>query len=242
MDLGRRNVSNLVGDSMIFITGASRGIGRLLFNHFSEKGEDCRGTYLNTAASADERLSRVDVRDADAVASWIDAGVLAAKPKELVLVNCAGITYNAFGHKADARMWRNVIEVNLIGSFNAARAILPHMRAGGQGRIINFSSVVGQKGVPGTSAYAASKSGLWGMTKALAVENASKNITVNGINLGYFDIGIIEEIPPENMPAIVKSIPVGRLGAPGNIVRTVEFILANGDVCGASLDVNGGFV
>lgn len=227
---------------MIFITGASRGIGRLLFNHFADQGQDCRGTYLSSADSQDARLSRVDVRDAEAVAAWVDASVLEAGPSELVLINCAGITYNAFGHKADLKAWRNVIEVNLIGSFNTARAVLPHMRAANHGRIVNFSSVVGQKGVPGTSAYAASKSGLWGMTKALAVENASKNITVNSINLGYCDIGIIEEVPADQLTAVVRSIPVGRLGSPDNIVRTVEFILANGDVCGSNLDVSGGLV
>lgn len=227
---------------MIFITGASRGIGRLLFNHFSGRGEDCRGTYLSSAESPDARLSRVDVRDSEAVAAWMNAAIADAQPAELILINCAGITYNAFGHKADVAAWRNVIDVNLIGSFHTAHAILPHMRSGGHGRIINFSSVVGQKGVPGTSAYAASKAGLWGLTKALAVENASKNITINSINLGYFDIGIIEEVPEAQLAAVTKSIPVGRLGDPRNIVSTIEYLVANGDVCGSSIDVNGGLV
>lgn len=225
---------------MYFITGASRGIGRLLFNHFAERGEDCRGAYLSSAGGGDARLSRVDVRDADAVAAWVNTAVGEANPDEFVLINCAGITYNAFGHKADASAWRNVIDVNLIGSFHTILALLPHMRAGGHGRIVNFSSVVGQKGVPGTSAYAASKAGLWGMTKALAVENASKNVTINNINLGYFDIGIIEEVPEPQLAAVTKSIPVGRLGDPRNIIRTVEFLIANGDICGSSVDVNGG--
>lgn len=225
---------------MIFITGASRGIGQLLFQHFSDLGKDCRGIYLSSPKDPDPRLSRIDVRDYESVAAWIDAGVEAAAGRELVLINCAGITYNAFGHKADVQAWRNVIDVNLIGSFHAAQAILPHMRAANYGRIINFSSVVGQKGVPGTSAYAASKAGLWGLTKALAVENAAKGVTVNSINLGYFDIGIIEEVPQAQLAAVIKAIPVARLGKPENIVKTVDFILANGDVCGASLDVNGG--
>lgn len=225
---------------MIFITGASRGIGQLLFRHFSDLGKDCRGIYLNGSQDQDPRLSRVDVRDYQSVADWINAGVNEAAAPEFTLINCAGVTYNAFGHKADVQAWRNVIDVNLIGSFHAAQAILPHMRAANYGRIVNFSSVVGQKGVPGTSAYAASKAGLWGLTKALAVENASKGVTVNSINLGYFDIGIIEEVPDQQLALVVKAIPVARLGKPENIVRTVEFILANSDVCGSSLDVNGG--
>ena len=160
----------------------------------------------------------------------------------LVLINCAGITYNAFGHKSDLDQWKNVIDVNLIGSFNLIRALLPHMRDANYGRIINLSSVVAQKGVPGTSAYAASKSGLWGMTKALSVENARKNITINNINLGYFDIGIIDQVPTNSLEGLIETIPVRRLGAPSNIVKTVDYIVDNSDLCGASIDVNGGLV
>ena len=138
--------------------------------------------------------------------------------------------------------WRNVIDVNLIGVFNVIRAVLPRMRKLNYGRIINFASVVGQKGVPGTSAYAASKTALWGLTKALAVENAGKSITINNINLGYFDIGIIDQVPISHQASLVASIPVGHLGNPINILKTVKFIVENGDLCGASLDVSGGLV
>lgn len=227
-------------EMMIFITGASRGIGQLLLKHFEAQGQDCHGTYFSSDPRDDALLSRVDVRSYDAVSSWVEASLAGRTEQQLVLINCAGITYNSFAHKADLDSWREVIEVNLIGTFNAIRALLPHMRSRSYGRIINFSSVVGQKAVPGTSAYAASKSGLWGMTRAIALENASKNITVNNINLGYFDIGIIEEVPREHLASVVKEIPVGRLGQPSNIIKTVEFLLANGDVCGSSLDVNGG--
>jgi NAD(P)-dependent dehydrogenase (short-subunit alcohol dehydrogenase family) len=225
---------------MIFITGASHGIGRLLFEHFSANGKECRGSFFSSVVHPDSRLSRVDVRSYKQIASWIDSALAEKDEEELVLCNCAGVTYNAFAHKADVQSWRDVIEVNLIGSFNAIRALLPHMRNISHGRVINFSSIVGQKGVPGTSAYAASKSGLWGMTRAIAVENAAKNITINNINLGYFDIGIIAKVPAEQLAGIVKTIPVGHLGIPDNIVKTVEFMLANGDLCGTSVDVNGG--
>lgn len=227
---------------MLFITGASHGIGKLLMGHFSEKGVTCRGTFFNSPQSDDKRLSHVDIRCYDAVYSWIESELQDNAEDELILINCAGITYNSFGHKAEIESWRNVIEVNLIGSFNAIRAVLPHMRNLNYGRIINFSSVVAQKGVPGTSAYAASKAGLLGMTKALSVENASKNITINSINLGYFDIGIIEHVPPEQLASVIKSIPVGRLGNPSNIIGTIEFLLNNNDVCGTSVDVNGGLI
>lgn len=227
---------------MIFITGASRGIGKLLMEYFTEQGQLCRGTYFNSAQTDDTRLSRVDIRSFDEVFVWIESEIKNNKKEEIILINCAGITYNAFGHKAEIESWRKVIDVNLIGTFNAIRSVLPHMRESNYGRIINFSSVVAQKGVPGTSAYAASKAGLSGMTKALSVENAGKNITINNINLGYFDIGIIEHVPSEQLASVIKSIPVGRLGKPSNIVKTIEFIIANNDFCGSSLDINGGLI
>lgn len=227
---------------MYLITGASRGIGQLLFDNFSSRGEICQGTYNSSSVTDHNNFSQVDVRSFDAVSKWVSGVVDESNSDNLVLINCAGITYNAFGHKSDIDQWRNVIDVNLIGSFNLIRAVLPYMRAANYGRIINFSSVVAQKGVPGTSAYAASKSGLWGMTKALSVENAGKNITINNINLGYFDIGIIDEVPTNNIKNLVETIPVGRLGKPSNIVRTVDYIVDNADLCGVSLDVSGGLV
>ena len=227
---------------MYLITGASRGIGQLLFDNLSSRGEICQGTYNSSSVTDHNNFSQVDVRSFDAVSKWVSGVVDESNSDNLVLINCAGITYNAFGHKSDIDQWRNVIDVNLIGSFNLIRAMLPYMRAANYGRIINFSSVVAQKGVPGTSAYAASKSGLWGMTKALSVENAGKNITINNINLGYFDIGIIDEVPANNIKNLVETIPVRRLGKPSNIVRTVDYIVDNADLCGVSLDVSGGLV
>jgi NAD(P)-dependent dehydrogenase (short-subunit alcohol dehydrogenase family) len=227
---------------MYLITGASGGIGKLLFERFTDGGKLCFGTYHSARKYEDPNLSKVDVRDFDEVSSWVSGLLKNTEDMEVVLINCAGISYNAFGHKSDMAEWRNVIDVNLIGTFNVIRAVLPYMRECNYGRIINFASVVGQRGVPGTSSYAASKTALWGMTKALAVENAGKNITINNINLGYFDIGIIEQVPSNNKEALIASIPVGRFGDPINIVRTVEFIVKNSDLCGVSLDVSGGLV
>lgn len=227
---------------MYLITGASRGIGQLLFDNLSSRGEICHGTYNSSSVTDHNNFSQVDVRSFDAVSKWVSGVVDESNSNNLVLINCAGISYSAFGHKSDIDQWRNVIDVNLIGSFNLIRAVLPYMRAANYGRIINFSSVVAQKGVPGTSAYAASKSGLWGMTKALSVENAGKNITINNINLGYFDIGIIDQVPTNNIKNLVETIPVRRLGKPSNIVRTVDYMVDNADLCGVSLDVSGGLV
>jgi acetoacetyl-CoA reductase/3-oxoacyl-[acyl-carrier protein] reductase len=116
------------------------------------------------------------------------------------------------------------------------------MRNDNFGRVINFSSVVAQKGIPGTSAYAASKSALWGMAKALAVENGNKNITINNINLGYFNVGMIEQVPENILQDIIKSIPAQRLGNPEEILSLVNLIINNGYLNGASIDLNGGML
>lgn len=225
---------------MYLITGASKGIGSLLFNHFTNKGQKVFGTYNNTKVEESSGLSKVDVRSFEEVNNWISALLTSEKPDKLTLINCAGISYNSVAHKADLQKWEDVISVNLIGSFNTIRAGLSYMREINHGRIINFSSVVPQKGVIGTSAYSASKAGLWGLTKTIAIENASKGITVNNINLGYFNIGMIEQVPEEFLGKIVAQIPVGKLGDPGNIIQTVEYLVSNEYITGTSIDLNGG--
>ena len=115
------------------------------------------------------------------------------------------------------------------------------MRQNKFGRIINFSSVVAQKGVPGTSAYAASKAALWGLTKNLAVENAKYNITANNLNLGYFNTGMIKDIPDNMLTTIKENIPAGRLGEPNEVLNAIEFLINTPYVNGTSIDINGGY-
>ena len=137
-------------------------------------------------------------------------------------------------------MWGKIIEINLVGTFNVIRALLPEMRKNNYGRIINFSSVVAQIGIPGTSAYAASKSGLWGMTKALAAENALKGITVNSLNLGYFEIGMGEALSAELQRKIKEKIPTNEFGDKKNILNAVNFLIDSDYVNGTCLNINGG--
>ena len=108
------------------------------------------------------------------------------------------------------------------------------------GRIINFSSVVAQKGYVGTSAYAASKSALWGLTKVISKENATKGITINNINLGYMNIGMIEQIPEDEKDAILKEIPQQKFGEPFEIIKTLNYLIDNEYITGTSIDLNGG--
>ena len=225
---------------MILITGASKGIGKFLLKKFNDSGNKVYGTYNSTIPDDSNKnlLSKVNISDYLEVKNWIDR--IIDKDEKTILINCAGINYNSFAHKADIEKWKQVININLIGTFNVINAVLPKMREQGFGRIINFSSIVAQKGIPGTSAYAASKAALWGMTRSIAAENAKKGITINNLNLGYFNIGMITEVPEEILTVIKKEIPTGELGNPENIYKTVQYLIENNYISGTSIDINGG--
>jgi len=225
---------------MILITGASRGIGKYLMRYFIDEGMEVRGTYNNSVPDDInlELMSCIDISNSTHVKEWVANVTTGAK--KVVLINCAGINYNAFAHKSLIEKWQKVIEINLMGSFNVISAVLPVMRESGFGRIINLSSVVAQKGIPGTSSYSASKSGLWGMTKSIAAENAVKGITINNLNLGYFNIGMIKDVPENYLSSIISDIPKGELGDPKNIIKAVEFLIESDYTTGTSIDINGG--
>lgn len=224
---------------MILITGASRGIGKFLFDEFTKEGQETYGTFFsgNSELEKNEKYFLLDVTDFTKTDELIKK--LSSKIDRFVLINCAGNNYNCFAHKSEPEEWNKVIMTNLIGTYNMIRASLPVMREQGYGRIINFASVVAEVGIPGTSAYAASKSGLWGMTRSIAVENASKGITVNNLNLGYFDIGMITEVSEEYQQIVKKKIPTGKFGDPKNIFNAVKFIISSDYLNGTSLDING---
>jgi NAD(P)-dependent dehydrogenase (short-subunit alcohol dehydrogenase family) len=224
---------------MIIITGASRGVGRFLFEKYESLGENVYGTYNTTLPKITEdngNYSQVDIVNNENVEDWIKSISLS---RNITLINCAGISYNAFAHKSDVEKWKSVIDVNLIGTFNVIRALLVEMRANNFGRIINFSSVAAQKGTPGISAYAASKSALWGLTKSIAVENASKGITINNVNLGYSELGMIEQVPDKFKETIKSQIPNGEFCKKEDIFKCVEFIRNNNYINGSSVDLNG---
>jgi NAD(P)-dependent dehydrogenase (short-subunit alcohol dehydrogenase family) len=226
---------------MYIISGASRGIGKFLLEKYITEGKDVIGLYNSTLPEKfKDNYYQIDVTDEHQIDVFINTFM--NQFKDIILINAAGISYNAFGHKANIDLWKKVIDTNLIGLFNLTSKLLPIMRNDNFGRVINFSSVVAQKGIPGTSAYAASKSALWGMAKALAVENGNKNITINNINLGYFNVGMIEQVPENILQDIIKSIPAQRLGNPEEILSLVNLIINNGYLNGASIDLNGGML
>ncbi|MEG2599474.1 MAG: SDR family oxidoreductase [Muribaculaceae bacterium] len=227
---------------MIIITGASRGIGHFLFEKFHKEGLPVVG-FCRTALIEDEYKSSfypIDITHYDQIVSAVQ---LIPNLSEIILINCAGISYNSYAHKADLEQWRNVIEVNLIGTFNVIHALLPIMRSQGYGRIINFASVVTKIPTPGVSAYAASKAALNSLTRNLSIENASKGITVNSINLGYTDMGMgHNDISEKFHETIVKRIPQRRFCQPIEIYQTVKYIMDMDYLTGSMIDLDGGIV
>jgi len=227
---------------MIIITGITGGIGNYLFNAYTQNGEEVTGTYhLNKPEGKQYNAClQLDITDNAQVEAF--AKSIAAASKNITLINCAGISYNSFAHKSSVDEWAQVINVNLTGTFYLIRALLPLMREQNSGRIINLSSIVAQTGVMGTSAYAASKAGLNGMIKSIALENAQKNITINNINLGYFKVGMINTVPEELQKQIKSKIAFNEFGDPENILKTVDYIRNTAYLTGSCIDLNGGLV
>ena len=225
----------------VLITGASKGIGRYLLERFNKDGLLVYGTYNSTTPidSLKNRYSHVDIRDTDAVKNWVQNCVGA--DDEIILVNCAAGNYNALGRKAEIDKWAKLIDINLVGTFRAINACLPLMYEKNWGRIINFSSVVAQKGVAGTSAYAASKSALWGLSKSLAVENAKHNITINTLNLGYMEVGMtINDVPVTLQQEMLNQIPEHKFGSPEDVYQAIVFLINSPYTTGTTININGG--
>ena len=225
----------------ILITGASKGIGHYLLMRFIKDGEMAYGTYNSTIPEdlLEDRYFRVDILNTDEVRSWVQKCVCAND--EIVLINCAAGNYNALGRKAEVDKWAKLIDINLVGTFRAINACLPWMYEKNWGRIINFSSVVAQKGVAGTSAYAASKSALWGLSKSLAVENAKHNITINTLNLGYMEVGMtINDVPDTLQQEMLNQIPERKFGSPEDVYQAIVFLINSPYTTGTTININGG--
>jgi acetoacetyl-CoA reductase len=159
-----------------------------------------------------------------------------------ILVNNAGITVDKTVRKMSPEEWDHVIHVNLSGAFYLSKAILQHMLDNGYGRIINISSVIGSSGGFGQANYASAKSGMFGLTMSLALETASKGITVNSVTPGYITTDMTAAVPGNVMEKLIARIPVGRLGEPNEVARVVEFLAdpESSYITGQVYPVNGG--
>ncbi|HWA00643.1 MAG TPA: acetoacetyl-CoA reductase [Caulobacterales bacterium] len=231
-----------------FVTGGTRGIGHAIAAKLKSDGFKVAAGYSGNdeAAQAAQRDLGVMVVKGN-VGVWEDCVRCAqAVEAELgpidVLVNNAGITRDAFFHKMNKDQWSEVIRVNMDSVFNMTRQVIEGMRARGFGRIINISSINGQKGQAGQTNYSAAKAGMIGFTKALAQESANKGITVNCIAPGYIDTEMVAGVPEEVMKKIIATIPMQRLGRAEEIAKAVSYLASEdaGFITGSTLTINGG--
>jgi acetoacetyl-CoA reductase len=230
------------------VTGGTRGIGEAISVALRDAGMTVAATYAGNDDRAREFTERTgiaafkwDVADHQACLDGC-AQVEAALGPVDVLVNNAGITRDGTIMKLSYEMWREVIDTNLGGCFNMAKAVFPGMRSRGWGRIVNIGSINGQAGQYGQVNYAAAKSGIHGFTKALSQEGARAGVTVNAIAPGYIDTDMVAAVPADVLEKIVAKIPIGRLGQAQEIARGVAFLCSDdaGFVTGSTLSINGG--
>ena len=236
------------------VTGGSGTIGRLICLYLNRAGAKVIGATVPADRDASaELVQRAREHGLDIgmaafdVADFEQTRIGIAEVEKLhgpidILVNCAGITRDAPLRKMTAEQWHQVIAVNLNSVFNSSRQVVEGMCARGWGRIINISSVNGQKGQFGQTNYSASKAGVHGFTMALAQEVARKGVTVNTIAPGYIDSPMIHAVPQPIREKILEGIPVGRFGVARDIAASVTFLCAPqaSYITGAQLPVNGG--
>jgi len=230
------------------VTGGTRGIGLEITKALIEDGYKVAAVYHGNDEAAkkcsDETGASCFKFD---VSSYADCEQGCAKiQQELgeisVLVNNAGITRDGALHKMPEENWHAVIETNMTSCFNMCRAVIGGMRERMSGRIINISSINGQKGQFGQTNYSAAKAGMLGFTKALALESAAKGITVNAICPGYIETDMTASMKQEVLDSIVRQIPVSRMGRPQEIADIVVFLASEkaGFITGSTISANGG--
>jgi len=231
-----------------FVTGGTRGIGRAICERLSADGIKVAAGYSGNQDAAYACAKDLGVMVVKGnVGSFEDCRRAAEEvTAELgpidVLVNNAGITRDGVFHKMTPEQWSEVIRVNMDSVFNMTRQVIEGMRQREWGRIINISSINGQKGQMGQTNYSAAKAGVIGFTKALALENAKKGVTVNCIAPGYIDTEMVQAVPEKALEAIIAQSPVGRLGRGEEIADMVAFLAGEhaGYVTGSTLSLNGG--
>jgi acetoacetyl-CoA reductase len=219
------------------LAAAGRTVVAADLGHRAERIAD----FQREVDGLDIHFEPVNVGDFDACAA-LAAKVQAEHGSLDILVNAAGITRDTTLRKMEQAQWDEVLNINLDGVFNMCRPVVDGMMARGFGRIVNISSVNGQTGQFGQANYSAAKAGMHGFTMALAREVARKGVTVNSVSPGYCETAMVMAVPDDIRAKIVESVPVGRLGKPSEIARTVAFLTAEdaGFITGANIPVNGG--
>jgi acetoacetyl-CoA reductase len=230
------------------VTGGTRGIGEAISIALRDEGVTVAANYAGNEEKARAFSERTGIKAYKWDVSDLDACMAGVQQVESdlgtvdILVNNAGITRDGTMKRMSRQSWEEVIDVNLGGCFNMAKAVWDGMSGRKYGRIVNIGSINGQAGQYGQVNYAAAKSGIHGFTKALAQEGARGGITVNAIAPGYIDTEMVAAVPPDVLEKIVARIPVGRLGHADEIARGVTFLCSEkaGFVTGSTLSINGG--
>jgi 3-oxoacyl-[acyl-carrier protein] reductase len=235
------------------VTGGSRGIGRACCVKLASQGATVWVNFSSNQAAADETVKLCKEQGAQAFpigfdvgsSEAVDAGVERIQKesgKLDILVNNAGISKDGLFVRMKDEDWHRTINVNLNGAFYCARAAARLMMKARYGRIVNMSSVVGQMGNPGQAPYVASKAALLGLTKSMAKELATRNITVNAVAPGYIETDMTQEIDGKHKEGLMNSIPTGRIGSPADIANVTAFLVGEdaGYVTGQIVGVNGG--
>jgi acetoacetyl-CoA reductase len=235
------------------VTGGTRGIGAAITRSLADAGTHVAAGFSKNRSAA-EALRR-ELREQGRSISIhqgsvgvpedcirVAREVLDQQGRVDILINNAGVTVDKTVRKMTVEDWHAVLRINLSGAFYMTKAVLDHMFERGYGRIVNISSVVGETGNVGQANYAASKSGLFGFTKSLALETARKGITVNCVTPGYVDTEMVAAVPKEVMEKVVETIPMRRLGHSWEIARAVRFLCDDDSsyITGAVFAINGG--
>lgn len=243
-----------MANRVALVTGGAGGIGRAICQRLADSGHQVASSYIavekddamkwqeeSKAAGREYTLVEADVSSFEDCTKLVQEVESQVGPID-VLVNCAGITRDGTFKKMTEEQWLAVINTNLNSVFNTCRQVVNGMMERGWGRIVNISSMNGQKGQFGQSNYSASKAGIHGFTMSLAQEVASKGVTVNSVSPGYIGTQMVMAIPEDVMKKIVAQIPVGRLGAPEEVGAVVAFLAGEdaGYITGANISMNGG--
>lgn len=228
----------------VLITGASGGLGKRFANALKDKGYNLALHYFENPLeeqSGNAKSYYADISAETDVKSMVSK-IISDFGSVDILINNAGISMDAVSWKMPIETWNKVLAVNLTGTFLCIKHTLPFMREKNFGRIINISSVVAETGVSGTVAYSASKSGIFGLTKTVAREVANKNITVNTIALGYFNEGMISQVPENLKSKIISTIPKNELGDTLDIINCINYLIDDNSryITGQVININGG--
>lgn len=248
-------MGTILKDRVALVTGAVGGIGRAISLHLAQEGATLALNYLVerdedaedflkqlTSQGFRAALYKADVSRYEEAVSLVERATKDFGRID-VLINNAGITIDKTMRNMSPDQWDKVLGVDLSSVFYCSRAVIGQMLERGYGRIVNISSVVGQKGNFGQTNYAAAKAGIIGFSKSLALETAKKGITVNAIAPGFVKTAMTAQIPKDVMDKIVESIPVGRLAEPSEIARAVVFLAdeKSSYITGQVMGINGGF-